>query len=76
MDQFALDFGDNLITDEKLIQVKNIIVDRKSKYTVSWWKVESEEEVKEFIKNLKSDKYFQKATHNSYAYIIKWKLEL
>jgi len=72
MTQFSLDFGDNLITQEKLIINKNVIVDRKSKYTTAWWLIKSEAEAKEFIKNLKKDKYFQKSTHNSYAYIVKW----
>jgi len=72
MTQFSLDFGNNLTTDEEFIIHKNIIVDRKSKYTITWWKITTEAEVKQFIKNLNKDKYFQKATHNSYAYIIRW----
>ncbi|MCT4617572.1 MAG: YigZ family protein [Candidatus Gracilibacteria bacterium] len=71
MNQFAMDFGDNLSTEETFIIYKNVIVDRKSKYTTTGGKVKSEEEVKQFIKNLNKNKYFQKATHNSYAYIIK-----
>ena len=61
--------------------MQNIIIDRKSKYTVVWWYVEWVEEVKPFIKELLQDKYFQKSTHNTYAYrietenwsIIEWK---
>lgn len=51
--------------------LQNIIVDRKSKYTVVWWYVKSKEEVDVFIKELLKDKYFQKSTHNTYAYRIK-----
>lgn len=45
-----------------------MIVDRKSKYTVVWGFIESKEEIKPFIWDLNRDKYFQKSTHNTYAY--------
>jgi len=48
-----------------------VIVDRKSKYTVVWWYVETKQEIHEFMKELLKDKYFQKATHNTYSYRIK-----
>lgn len=51
--------------------IKNVIIDRKSKYSVVWWYIESKEELKTFIKDLLKDKYFQKSTHNTYAYRIK-----
>ncbi len=61
--------------------MQNVIIDRKSKYTVIGWYIESSEEVKPFIKELLKDKYFQKSTHNTYAYrlelengsILEWK---
>lgn len=61
--------------------MQNVIIDRKSKYTVVGGYVEWVEEVKPFIKELLKDKYFQKSTHNTYAYrvelengsIIEWK---
>lgn len=60
---------------------KYILVDRKSKYTVSWWKVTSKDQVKTFMKELVKEKEFKKATHNTYAWrvqledwwIIEWK---
>ncbi|MCP4523079.1 MAG: YigZ family protein [Candidatus Gracilibacteria bacterium] len=51
--------------------LQNIIVDRKSKYTVVGGYVDSKEEIKSFIGELLRDKYFQKSTHNTYAYRIK-----
>lgn len=51
--------------------MQNVIVDRKSKYTVVAWLIESKEEIKIFLKEILRDKYFQKSTHNTYAYRIK-----
>ena len=48
--------------------LKNIIIDRRSKYTAVWGRVSSEAEVKIFMKDLLRDTYFRKATHNSFAY--------
>ena len=50
--------------------MQNVIVDRGSKYTVVWWFVNSKEEVSAFMKDILRDKYFRKATHNTYAYRI------
>jgi len=71
--QFTLDLWWEYIIPKKLIIYKDIIVDRKSKYTIVGWYIASEKEAKEFIKFLKKDKYFRDATHNSYAY--RWKSE-
>lgn len=51
--------------------IKNVIVDRKSKYSVVLWFVESKTEVDKFMKELLTDKYFQKSTHNTYAFRVK-----
>lgn len=59
----------------------NVIVDRGSKYTVSWGRVTSKDDMKQWLKKNLSDKYFKKATHNTYAYriqtpewaILEWK---
>lgn len=56
---------------KKRIIIKNVIIDRKSKYSVVWWYVENSLEISEFMKNLLKDNYFRKATHNTYAYRIK-----
>ena len=69
--QFSLDLWDSLEIEEKLIEFRDIIIDRKSKYTVVWWNVNSKEDVKDFMINLNKDKYYRKSTHNSYAFIIK-----
>lgn len=50
--------------------LKDVIVDRKSHYTVVYNFIQNREELDDFLKTLKSDKYFKKATHNSFAYRI------
>lgn len=69
--QITLDMWDEIELPKKLIVFKDIIIDRKSKYTIVWWYVKSYEEVGELLKYLKKDKYFRDATHNSFAYRIK-----
>jgi putative IMPACT (imprinted ancient) family translation regulator len=69
--RISLDFWDNKSPDFKRKILQDVIVDRKSKYTVVWWNIKSKEEIKLFIKELLKDKYFRKATHNTYAYRIK-----
>jgi len=61
--------------------LKNIIEDRKSKYSATYIKVDSNEKVKEKFKIALNYKFYKKATHNSYAYrilledgsILEWK---
>ena len=70
MNNLSLDFSWKIPKFKRKI-LKDVIIDRKSKYTVVYNYVENKQEVDDFIKLLKSDKYFKKATHNSYAYRIK-----
>jgi len=51
--------------------LKNIIIDRKSKYTTIWFYVENKDEIKQNLNEILKEKYFAKATHNTYAYRIK-----
>lgn len=80
--QFSLNFWwEEENFDAEFLSFHDIIVDRKSRYSVSGWSVKNEEMLKKFMQNLKKDSYFEKATHNSYAYrivsengaIIEWK---
>lgn len=71
INKISLDFGENKIPTFKRKILSDVIVDRKSKYTVVCWFVESKEEVDNFMKEILRDKYFRKATHNTYAYRIK-----
>jgi putative IMPACT (imprinted ancient) family translation regulator len=68
--KLSLDLGWKIPSFRRKI-LQNVIIDRKSKYTVVWGFVESKEEVKPFMWALLRDKYFQKSTHNTYAYRIK-----
>lgn len=60
------------IFSKDFVSYKELIIDRKSKFSASAWKIKSEKEGKEFLKQLKQDKYFAQASHNSYAYRILW----
>lgn len=80
--QFSLNFWwEEETFDAEFLSFHDIIVDRKSKYSVSGGSVKNDEMVKKFIQKLKKDSFFEKATHNSYAYrivsengaIIEWK---
>ena len=66
---FSLDWETQLKSKLKII--KDIIIDRKSKYTVVSGYIESKKDVDDLLKHILKDKYFQKSTHNSYAYRIK-----
>ncbi len=50
--------------------LEGIISDRGSKYAVAGGPCASEEEAKAFIKELKRNKKFAKATHNSWAVLL------
>ena len=71
MTNLSLDFWWR-IPKFKRKMIQNVIVDRWSKYTVLAWYIESREDVKNFIDEILKDKYFKNASHNSYAYRIKY----
>jgi len=79
--QFSLNMWWDFILSQDRVEVRDIIIDRKSKYTVVAFKLSHVDDVKTYFKELKTDKYFAKASHNSYAYrvmqengsIIEWK---
>ena len=66
---FSLDWENQV--NQKLKIIKDVIIDRKSKYTVVVWYIESRDQVNELMREILIDKYFQKSSHNSYAYRIK-----
>jgi putative IMPACT (imprinted ancient) family translation regulator len=61
------DFGDSLKPSEKFILHEKIIEDRGSRYSVSIGYVTGKEDIKAFLKTLKTKKKYAKATHNSWA---------
>ncbi|MDD3145419.1 MAG: YigZ family protein [Candidatus Gracilibacteria bacterium] len=68
--KLSLDFGGNEPQFKRKI-LQNVIIDRKSKYSVVSGFVKSKEEVDIFMKDILRDKYFANATHNTFAYRIK-----
>jgi len=66
--KIALNFWGNRSADFKIKTLKDVVVDRKSKYTVLWWSILSKTDADIFMKELLKDSYYRKATHNTYAY--------
>src|SRR6056297_1844785 len=53
-----------------MLQLANVLSDRGSKYAVSGGPVASRKEADAFLKALKRDKKFAKATHNTWAVLL------
>ena len=62
-----IDFGNSKQISKDFLLYEKIIKDRGSVYSVSAGRVENREEIKNFLKKLKSNKKYAKATHNSFA---------
>lgn len=69
--QISFDLWWDFSLSQQRIEYRDIIVDRKSKYSVVAFALRDITEVKVFFKELKQDSYFRKATHNTYAYRVK-----
>ena len=50
-----------------MLQLRNVVTDRGSKYAVSGGVARDRDEVDAFLKDLKRDRKFAKATHNTWA---------
>jgi putative IMPACT (imprinted ancient) family translation regulator len=70
MNKLSLNLWDSKKPNFRRKIMQNVIVDRGSKYTVVWGFVKDKQEVETFIKEILKDKYFRKATHNTYAFRI------
>ncbi|WP_322864998.1 YigZ family protein [Aquicoccus sp. G2-2] len=53
-----------------MIQIENVVTDRGSKYAVSGGVVHNRADADAFLKTLKRDKKYAKATHNSWAMLL------
>jgi putative IMPACT (imprinted ancient) family translation regulator len=69
--QFSLDIWSDFSLSESRVEYRDIIIDRKSKYTLVAFKVTEISEIKRYFKTLTNETYFRKASHNSYAYRVK-----
>lgn len=69
--QISLWFEDVIIPKKKRILTSNILIDRGSKYWYCYTQVNWKEELKEFLKLVKSTKPFNSADHCSYAFRIR-----
>lgn len=61
------DFEDKKIPTSDFMLLEQVIEDRGSRYSVSWGRVQGREEIKLFLRRLKSNKKYAKATHNTWA---------
>lgn len=52
-----------------MLTIENVLTDRGSKYAVSGGNCQTAEQAKAFVKELKRQKKFAKATHNSWGLI-------
>lgn len=62
-----IDFNDGIEPTEFFILHEKIIEDRGSMYSVSIGRVTGKEDIKNFLKKLKTNKKYAKADHNSWA---------
>lgn len=53
-----------------MLQIAHVLTDRGSRYAVSGGTARSEQEVADFLKDLKRNKKFAKATHNTWAVLL------
>ena len=60
-------FEDSKTPNSEFVLHEQIIEDRGSKYSVSVGRVQGRADIKLFLKQLKSNKKYAKATHNSWA---------
>jgi len=65
--KLEMDFKTSSKIKSDFLLYEKIIKDRGSVYSVSAGKVKNREEIKEFLKKLKTRKKYAKATHNSFA---------
>lgn len=65
--QTQIDLGKNMTATLPWTQYEKIIVDRGSKYSVTGGYVMCRDDIKAFLKQIKSSKKYQKATHNTWA---------
>lgn len=61
------DFEDKKIPQTGFELLEQVIEDRGSRYSVSFGLVKNREDIKLFLKQLKKDKHYAKATHNTWA---------
>ena len=61
------DFEDKRVPQTAFTLHEQIIVDRGSRYSVSYGQVKGREDIKLFLKRLKKNKKYARATHNTWA---------
>lgn len=62
-----IDFGDGIEPREVFARYEAVISDRGSRYAVCVGRVKNRQDIENFLAEVKSEKRFKKATHNSWA---------
>ena len=65
--QVRIDLNDGTEVKKDFIQFDKIISDRGSKYSVTGGRVTGKQGIEDFLKRLKSNKKYAKATHHTWA---------
>ncbi|MDD5198118.1 MAG: YigZ family protein [Candidatus Gracilibacteria bacterium] len=68
--QISLPFDDGIVPRKERILESDIFVDRGSKYGYGFTQVQGKEDIKTFLKYIRSTKSFDTADHCSYAFRI------
>lgn len=68
--QLHIDLWDTRSCTKDFVLFESIITDRGSKYSVSGGKIQNKEDIKKFLTQLKKNKKYAQATHNTYAVIL------
>ncbi|MDD2565566.1 MAG: YigZ family protein [Candidatus Gracilibacteria bacterium] len=66
--QISFSFDDTIIPKDRDVLASNILVDRGSRYGYAFSFAEGKEDLKKFLKLVRSTKPFDSADHCSYAY--------
>jgi putative IMPACT (imprinted ancient) family translation regulator len=65
--QVSFDFGE-ISPKIPEFSATDVLIDRGSRYSYAFARIDSPEEAMKFMKSLRTKKPFQNADHNSYAY--------
>jgi len=60
-------FGDGLYPTQPFTLLEHIIMDRGSRYSVSYGLVRGRDDIRQFLKTVKASKQYAKADHHSFA---------
>lgn len=69
--QVSLDIFESIVPENELIMEIDVRIDRGSRYSFAYTKVEGKKDIEKFLKTVRQQKPFNSADHNSYAFRMK-----